>query len=370
MTAQCLRDEELVYAIALTLIPEIGPIVARKLINHCGSPAEVFKESRSKLLKIPGVGKKPVTGIGDPAIIERAEKELLFIARKKVKVHYFQNNSYPGRLKQCADAPILLYTLGNTSLEASRVLAVVGTRRSTPYGEEVCRRIISELNGSGVLIVSGLAYGIDACAHRAALENGLQTLGVLGHGFDHMYPYAHANLARQMLNQGGLASDFPSGTKPDRNNFPSRNRIIAGLSDAVLVVEAAAKGGALITADLAQGYDREVLAVPGRTYDELSEGCNNLIRDNKAALVCNARQVLDWMGWDSAPGLSHQGTLFDDLSEPEQKVVDLLRAARESSLDSIAILTGFGAARTASLLFEMEIKGLLRSLPGKIYRLL
>jgi len=352
------------------MLPDIGPVIARKLISTCGSPSMVFAERKGKLLKIPGIGAKTLQALSNADGFKEAEKELHFIRTHKITVHYFLCQNFPTRLKQCPDSPILLYSKGSPQFETAKVLAVVGTRRSTPYGEQICQNLIAGLATTGVLIISGLAYGIDACAHRAALANGLDTVAVLGHGLDRIYPFAHRTLASQMISQGGLVTDFPSGTKPDRNNFPSRNRIIAGLSDAILVVEAAEKGGALITADIGISYDREVMAIPGRVDDELSKGTNQLIHDNKAALVTDARQVMDWMSWDMPKDLNVQTTLFEDLTDEERNVVEVIRYYKECSLDTVAMQSGLSVPRTSSLLFMMEIKGLVRSLPGKIFRLL
>lgn len=364
-----ISENELMHTIALSMIRDVGPVNARNLIAHCGGAVEVFRCSRKDLLTIPGMGLRTVDKLRDRNVLREAEKEMDYLARNHISARSYLDDTYPSRLKHCIDSPVVLFVKGDPPLELSRVLAVVGTRRATQYGIGICEKIIAELSQCGCIIVSGLAYGIDACAHRAALAHGLPTAAVLGHGLDRVYPWVHHKLAQQMLAEGGLISDFHSGTKPDRNNFPRRNRIIAGLADAVLVIEAAVSGGALITAGIAQSYDREVMAVPGRVDDEFSAGTNQMIRDNKAALVNGAEDVLAWLGWETNTREATQGLLFSDLPDEQRVLIDTLRASGEASIDHLAYRSGLPLPRVSALLFELELKSLVRTLPGKIYRL-
>ena len=278
---------ELQYQIALTMAPAIGPITAGKLIKEAGSAKGVFQLTRASLENIPGIGPQLSASLRAPSLLEKAARELEFIQKYQIAPLFLHDLEYPKRLKECEDAPILIYVRGNTEMDASRILSVVGTRRASSYGKERCRSIVLELSEriEDLVIVSGLAFGIDIIAHRAALEAGIPTLAVLGHGLHTLYPHAHRETAKRITSQGALMTDFPSGMGPERNNFLRRNRIIAGMADATLVVESAASGGALITAAMASSYQRDVLAVPGRTTDDRSRGCNRLIKENVAAMV-------------------------------------------------------------------------------------
>jgi DNA processing protein len=292
---------ELQYRIALTMVPAIGPITARKLIEKVGSARGIFQEKREHLLKIEGIGPVMMRSLNSVDLFHRADKELKFLRKHHITAHYFQDQAYPTRLKQCADAPILLYARGEQGLNASKSLSVVGTRQASSYGKAVGRSIVLDLckHLDDLVVVSGLAFGIDVMAHRAALEGGIPTVAVLAHGLSTLYPHAHRDTARQIIRQGALVTDFPSGMGPERNNFLRRNRIIAGMTDATLVVESASTGGSLITANMANSYDRDVLAVPGRTTDPRSRGCNRLIRNQVAALVESAEDVLYHLNWNS-----------------------------------------------------------------------
>ena len=294
------------YEIALSLVPGIGDVLGKKLIVYCGSAEAVFRENKKLLRKIPRVGEKLLEALSGKEIFIRAEKEMAFISRYKIQVYSFRDKEYPYRLSNCIDSPLVLYYKGTGNLNHSKVIGIVGTRTPTEYGKEVCYKLISGLAEQQIFIISGLAYGIDTCAHKVALDNGLLTAAVLGHGLDRIYPFLNKSLAEKMINQGGLVTDFPSQTEPDRENFPKRNRIIAGLCDAVVVIEAAQKGGALITADIANSYNRDVFAVPGRIGDLYSEGTNSLIRMNKASLIQSPEDIRYLLGWDvkdKKPGL-------------------------------------------------------------------
>ena len=366
-------DRTLHFCIALTLLPGVGDINAKKLVAVTGSAEALFTEKRSALLRIPGMNRSILTNItNNRDILERASKEVEFIRKFRITPHFFTESGYPERLKQCIDSPVLLFTLGNADLNKPRIVSVVGTRRATEYGKEICQRLISGMVELEVLVVSGLAYGIDTCAHKSALDNGLQTAGVLAHGLDRIYPPLNKQLALRMTEQGGLVTEFLSGTNPDRENFPKRNRIIAGLSDATIVVEAGVKGGALITADIANSYNRDVFAVPGRIGDPVSEGCNNLIKTNRAALIQSAADISYIMGWDKEKPAQKvvQRSLFIQLEPDQEMVVSILRENGDCSLDKICIASGLQTSKVASALLNLEFEGLVKCLPGKIYRLI
>ena len=368
-----MKDErELLYNIAITLVPEIGDIRAKSLIAYCGSAEAVFKEKQGKLLKIPGIGSIVAKAIAEANVMKRAEEEVKFIRNHKITTLFYTDPAYPRRLLHCEDSPVLLYYKGNADLNSSRIVSIVGTRKATAYGKAICQKLIADLTQMNVLVVSGLAYGIDICAHKAAIENGLQTIGVLAHGLDRIYPGVHAPVAKKMIGSGGLLTDFPSCTNPDRENFPKRNRIVAGMSDAVIVVEAGAKGGALITADLGNSYHRDVFAFPGRVDDEFSEGCNFLVKTNRAALIQSAKDIAYIMGWEEKKEKEKkniQPRLFVNLGEEEQVIVDVLKNKGRVNIDELSILSKLPMSKTATLLLNLEFSGLVRSLPGKMYQL-
>lgn len=359
----------LLYQIALKLIPGIGDITAKKLIAFCGSAEAVFKEKQDALRRIPGIGETLANTVRRQSVIDIAERELLFIQKHAIQALYFEDAAYPERLKQCVDSPIVLFVKGNAVLNSTHIVSVVGTRKATPYGREICRELIQDLKGINPLVISGLAYGIDTISHHAALDNGLTTIGVLAHGLDRIYPPPNTALARKMLESGALVSDFISGTKPDRENFPKRNRLIAGLADAVVVVEAAKGGGALITADLANSYNREVFAVPGRWKDPFSEGCNNLIRTNRAVLIQSARDMMEFMNWvkKQKPSSVTQTELMIRLSPDEELLFKILQGNGDTGIDLLCLSSGLSFSRVANAVLQMELQGVIRSLPGKRY---
>jgi DNA processing protein len=354
------------------MIPGIGNINGKNLIAYCGGAEAVFREKKRALLRIPGIGSQTVQAIVHHRVFDRVLEELVFLEKYQIEPLYFLDENYPFRLKQCVDGPVMLYYKGNAKLNSPRILAMVGTRSATEYGRILCRKVTDGLKDLNVLIVSGLAYGIDTWSHKSALESNLTTVGVLGHSLDRIYPYSNRSLAEKMIHQGGLLSEFVSGTKPDRENFPMRNRIIAGISDAVLVVEAGERGGALITAEIANSYDREVLAFPGRVGDQHSEGCNNLIRKNKAALVQSVTDIIQQMNWD-LPNLKitpFQPRLFDSFSEDEMAIIELLLKEGELDIDTLLTRTFISPTKAPAILLNLEFKDILRCLPGKIYKLL
>lgn len=360
----------LLYQIGITLIPGIGDVNGKKLINWCGSAEAVFKSSAKTLLAIPGIGHTVVNNILNHKVLTRAEQEVEFLEKHHIKALFFQDEAYPQRLLNCYDHPLMLYYRGEADLNHRHVIAFVGTRRATDYGRARCREIIEGLQKKDVLVVSGLAYGIDGCAHRRAVELNIPTVGVLGHGLDRLYPALHRKLADDMVaGGGGLITEFMSKTTPDRENFPRRNRIVAGMVDAVVVVESARKGGALITAGLANSYNRDVFAVPGRLTDHFSTGCNFLIKANKAALLQSADDIGYLMGWDDRRTTANQQTaLFVEMSAEEKTLYELLRQAGTLGIDKLVIQSGMNPSHVAAALLNLEFNTLIRCLPGKQYR--
>lgn len=362
-------DESLKYKIGIGLIPMIGSILARKLIAYTGSAEAVFNEKKSKLLKIPSIGEHVARAISSQQVLSRAEEEIEYIKKHNIKALYYLDKDYPVRLHHCEDAPIILFVKGDTNLDSSKILSVVGTRNATGYGKDMCNRIISGLaqNHPELLIVSGLAYGIDIYAHKEALANNLHTAAVLGHGLNTVYPGIHKSVAQKIVCQGALISEFINDVGPDKPNFVRRNRIIAGLADATLVVESAVRGGALITAELAISYNRDVLAVPGRSFDEYSAGCNKLIKQNKAALVECPEDVEYVLGWQVEKVKAFQRNLFPVLSAEESKIFELLKENGELAIDIISLKADMPVSKVSALLLNMEFAGVVKSLPGKVY---
>jgi len=365
-------DENLLYKIALSIIPGIGGILARNVIAYVGSVEGVFKESLKSLQKIPGIGEINAHRIKDKDIFKNAEKELRFIEKNEIEVLFYTDKTFSRRLKTCADAPVLLYTKGNLNLNEQRIVSIVGTRNATNYGKQVCDELIQKFSERNykVLIVSGLAYGIDIQAHKSALKYNLPTAGVIAHGLDKIYPSLHAETAKKMQEDGGLVTDFPSGTKIDPSNFIRRNRIIAGLADATIVVESAQKGGALITAEIASSYNRDVFAFPGRSGDVYSKGCNQLIRNSGANLIEGIDDLEFFMGWEkTSKNKAVQSSLFVELTPDEEKIVTLLRENGELFIDQISSELTLQVSRVSAMLLTLEFKNVLVAMPGKMYKL-
>jgi DNA processing protein len=363
---------DLLYKIAVTCLPMIGDVNAKKLIAYCGSCEEVFKKNKLQLTKIPGIGDAIASAIIAEFnnALNRAEEELLFIEKHKIECQFFLDSNYPNRLKHCSDSPVLLYHKGNSNFGNQKCIAIVGTRNATENGKRITEKIIEEIAIHNPLIVSGLAYGIDICAHKAALKNGLQTTAVLAHGLDKLYPTQHKDTAKMMLQNGGLLTDYVSNTKPDRENFPSRNRIVAGMVDAVIVIEASNKGGALITAEIANNYSRDVFALPGRIDDVYSQGCNKLIKQNKASLIESAQDIAYICGWQQTKTKQKkQQELFIELTHEEKIIIDILTKKDNSSVDDISLTSNFTMGKLSGILLNLEFKNLVKSLPGKIYTL-
>lgn len=368
-------DETLKYKIGITLIKGVGNGVAKNLIAYLGGVEAVFKEKQQNLAKIPGIGDVLSKEIISQNVLARAEEEIEFINKNNIQTAYFTDRDYPYRLKECSDSPVIIYSKGNCNLNDGKFVGVVGTRNATETGKENCKKLIADLSEANpnIVIVSGLAYGVDICAHKTALDTGLSTIGVIGHGLDRIYPAIHRSTAVKMLPQGALLTEYLSQTNPDRPNFVQRNRIIAGLCDAIVIVESAARGGALITAEVANDYNRDVFAFPGRVNDEWSIGCNALIKNNKASLIESADDILRFMNWEkqnSGTALNVQTALFLDLSDEEQTIVNVLRQNQDGmQLNELAIRLEKPISKISSMLLEMEFKGLVKCLPGNVYKI-
>lgn len=363
---------ELLYQLALTLVPQIGDVQAKILVQQLGSAGAVFNTPVHTLEKIEGIGTVRAKAIKYFRDFSIAEAELKFIETHNITPLFLTDAAYPQRLLHCYDSPTLLFYKGTADLNASKIVAIVGTRTNTDYGKTFTEKLVQDLAAQHILIVSGLAYGIDAFAHKAALKNNLQTIGVVGHGLDKIYPPAHTSLAQEMLKSGGLLAEFFSGTKPDKHNFPLRNRVVAGIADATVVVETLVNGGSMITAKLADAYNRDVFAVPGRTIDAKSAGCNYLIQHNKAIMLTEASQLLDVMGWaDTKKEKSKtQRTLFIEMTEDEKKIIALLQQKETVPLDEINIESGLSSSAAAAAILNLELQNVVASLPGKMLKLL
>lgn len=361
----------LLYQIALTLVPGIGDILGKKLVMTAGSAEAVFREPARALRKIHRSAGPLLVSLNNRELLLRAEREIAFISKNGITPLFFTDPAYPRLLRNCIDSPVMVYFRGNIPLNDRRTIGIVGTRKATDYGKAVCRKLVEGLKESDVTVVSGLAYGIDSCAHRSALDNGMPTIGVLGHGLDRIYPPVHRSIAERMITNGGLLTDFISCTQPDRENFPKRNRIIAGLCDALVVVEAAVKGGALITAEIANSYNRDVFAVPGRLGDPFSEGTNFLIMSNRAGLIQSADDLAVFMGWRKRVGGTPvaQRKIFIEMTAEEEKIVEVLGTAESLGIDEIMIATGLTVSRTSAALLNLEFEGVVRCLPGKVYQM-
>ena len=360
---------DLQHLIAITRIPGVGAVMAKTLISYCGGAQAVFAAKRTDLLAIPGIGPQTVESVLRQQVLQEAGKELRFIEREGIRAISYLDEDYPRRLRKHPDCPLVLFFRGNAELQARRTVAIVGTRQPTTHGKIFCEELVDALVPYRPLVVSGLAYGIDITAHRACLAAELPTLGVLAHGLDRIYPHQHQRTARAMAECGGLLTEFPKGTVPNRENFPMRNRIVAGLADAIIVVESAKRGGSIITAQLGINYGKDIFAVPGRPRDKYSEGCNELIRTNKATLLQQADDIAQMLNWDvtDAEQLARQRQLFTELTETEKRVIDLLQAKEEIGVDQLGHQVALADNELAGLLLELEFKGIVRSLPGKRY---
>ncbi|OQY92954.1 MAG: DNA protecting protein DprA [Sphingobacteriales bacterium UTBCD1] len=365
-------NQDLLYQIALTGIPNIGCVQAKILIEYFGEAAVVFKAKESSLKNIEGIGEIRAHSIKSFTDFSNAEKEIRFIEKFRIRSLFITDNDYPQRLLNCYDSPTLLFYKGKANLNHSKIVAVIGTRNHTEYARLLTEKLISGLMEQNVLIVSGLAFGVDAWGHKAAIKNSLSTVGVLAHGLDQIYPAEHSNLAKEMIREGGgLLTEFPSKTKPDKHNFPVRNRIVAGMSDAVVVVETDTKGGSMITAELANGYNKDVFAFPGKTTDSKSAGCNYLIRNNKAILISDAADLIQSMGWEEKkkPSAKKQKELFIELTDEEKKILKILQEKEPVHIDEINFHSGLSSSTVAAAILNLELKNVIKSSPGKMFSL-
>lgn len=362
-------EEDLLYVLALQRAKGIGDINAKKLLAHCGSAKNVFKEKRRTIEKIFGLGKLSLQYLFDPANLKEAEEELKYIQENNILTLYFTDFNYPERLKHCIDGPILLFKEGNIDLNLGPIISIVGTRQITSYGRDFCEKLIADLSAYNPIIVSGFAYGVDICAHKAAIKNNLQTIGVLAHGFEEVYPKIHKKYISEIHKNGGFLTEFWQNDQPLRENFLKRNRIVAGMSEATIIIESAEKGGSLVTADIANSYSRDVFAVPGRSTDLYSKGCNDLIKNNKAAILTSAKDLIDMLNWESPQNVKKpiQKQLFVELTENEQLLYDFLAQNGKEIIDLISLNCKLPIHQTTSLLFNLEMKGMVKPLPGKLY---
>ncbi len=364
---------DLLYQIALTKVPNIGYYHARLLLQQFGNAQSIFKCKQHELEKIEGIGTVRAKSIKSFHDFSFAEEEIKFIEKYKIKTFSLIDEDYPKRLLNCYDPPTIVFYKGNANLNAEKVIAVIGTRSNTDYGKQVTENLIKDLTAENVLVVSGLAFGVDAIAHKTAVKNNMATVGVLAHGLDQVYPSQHNGLAKEMIQgNGGLLTEFCSNTKPDKHNFPTRNRIVAGMSDAVIVVESGIKGGSMVTAELANGYNKDVFAFPGKVTDGKSEGCNYLIKTNKAMLLTNAQELQEVMGWQQTeqPKKKVQKELFIDLTKDERLIVDILKEKDLVHIDEINFKSSLSSSAIAAAILSLELQNVVGSQPGKMYKLI
>lgn len=363
---------DLLYQISLTQVNGIGAVQAKILIDHFETAENIFKASIKQLSLIDGIGEVRANSIKHFDTFKDAESEIRFIEKNNILPLFITNKQYPQNLVHCYDAPTMLYYKGNGNLNAAKSVSIIGTRNNTDYGKQVTEQIIENLASQQVTVYSGLAFGIDAIAHKAALKNNLPTVGVLAHGLDSIYPAQHKALTVEMLQQGGgLLTEFIKGTKADKHNFPRRNRIVAGISNATIVVETAAKGGSMITAELASNYNRDVFAVPAKINDAKSEGCLHLIQQNKASIFTTVEHFIENMGWQQKPKtIQRQKQLFIELTDDETFLFKLIETKNEISIDEIYASCDLNSSAVAVALLNLELNNLITTLPGKIYKVI
>ncbi|MGI9530097.1 DNA-processing protein DprA [Lutimonas sp.] len=366
-----MKKEDLFYYLALQSVEGIGPVNARKLIEHCGGVQNIFRPDRRELKLIKGISERIINQIGSVKVYKNAERELKYIEKQNIDTSSIEDKSYPSALRNCYDAPILLFKQGKFDLGKRRIISIVGTRKMTGYGKEFLANFVQSIKKYNPIIVSGLAYGVDSCAHQESIRNNLCTIGILAHGLDRIYPRSHYKLAEKMKENGGLYTEFWSGSAPEKSNFVKRNRIIAGLSEATIVIESADRGGSLITADLAASYNRDVFAVPGRVKDLKSKGCNMLIKTHRAAIIESGDDLEYLLGWSADKDAQKvlRNELFTKLDAKEKMICEYLKLNEKIQLDQLSIKTGLSVQSTVTLLLQLELKGLVKSLPGKKYQL-
>lgn len=366
-----LTETELLHLLALLRVPNLGDASAKKLLHKSGSAEAVFKEKKQNLQKINGIGEFKLRDLDLKENFYEAENELRFIQQNKIQYSFFKDSSYPEKLKHCIDGPVLIFHKGNIDLKNKKLLSIVGTRQLTTYGKKFCEKLVEELSPMNPVIISGFAYGTDITAHLSAVKNGLQTIACLGHGFDRIYPGSHKKYVAEIEADGGFITEFWSSDPFAKTNFLKRNRIIAGLSEATVVIESAEKGGSLVTADIANSYNRDVFAVPGRADDSQSRGCNNLIKTNRAHLLTSAADILYLLNWeieDPKPK-TIQKQLFVELTEEEKTIYNFLKENKKEEMDTIALHCNMPVFKTATVLLNMELKGVVRPLPGKMFEI-
>lgn len=367
-----MKEEKLIAILRLQATKNIGSVLAKKLITATGDIKQVFNEKKSTLHKINGIGSNITTHLFNVENLKRAEEELKYIQQKNIDFSYFLDDTYPNNLKHCIDAPILFFKDGNINLNNSKIISIVGTRKSTSYGRDFCNQLLEDLKIYNPIIVSGFAYGVDICAHKAAVKNNLQTIAVLAHGLEDIYPKTHKKYISQLNKNGGFITEFWHKEKPQRENFLKRNRIVAGLSKATIIIESAEKGGSLVTSDIANSYNRDVFALPGRSTDTYSKGCNNLIKNNQAHLLNSAEDIVKMLNWDiqlTKKSKPIQKQLFIDLNETEQKIYDFLQKNGKQLMDTIALQCEIPIYQLSSILLQMELKDLVKPLPGKLFEI-
>ena len=369
MTNIPVNKDEIFFRIALGEADNVGIKTAKKLISHFGSAQEVFRLSGRELMQVQGMAHNRAAAIAGFANWDKVEKELNYAEKNGIKAISYSDSLYPNRLKHCEDGPLVIFVKGDADLSANRMLSIVGTRRVTEYGKSMTRNLIETLVPYGITVVSGLAYGVDGEAHKACVDFGIPTIAVLGHGLNKIYPPVHTRLANEMVEKGGaLISEFSIESKPDRENFPQRNRIVAGMCDATLVVESAARGGSIITAELANDYHRDVFAIPGKVGDLRSEGCNKLIKRHRAALFETVKDLEYVMGW-SLPEKAKpiQKKIFVELTPEEEAVLFFLREKGKVQIDELSLSLKLPMSKVMVHLLNLELNGLVRSWPGKVY---
>ncbi|QOD59652.1 DNA-protecting protein DprA [Polaribacter haliotis] len=366
-----MEEEKLLAILRLQKSKAVGDILAKKLIVNVGDVSEIFNEKATTLSKINGIGNHVLKHLFDAKNVKSAEQELKYILDNNINYSYFLDNDYPSNLQHCIDSPILLFKDGNIDFSNDKIISIVGTRNMSSYGRDFCNKLVDDLAEHNPIIVSGFAYGVDICAHKAAVKNKLQTIAVLAHGLEEIYPKVHKKYINQVNENGGFLTEFWHQETPLRENFLKRNRIVAGISKATIIIESAEKGGSLVTADIANSYDRDVFAVPGRTTDIYSKGCNNLIKNNRAQLLTSAEDIVKMLNWDiQEKPKPIQKQLFVELNENEQKIYDLLHQKGQQLLDVISLECNIPIYQLSSILLQMEMKGVLKPLPGKLFELI
>ena len=364
-------NNDLLYQIALTLINGVGAVQAKQLIEQFGTAGSIFKAKKKELSLLEGIGEIRAKQIKDFDNFKEGEEEIEFCKKHHIQSLFITDKNYPQRLLNCYDSPTLLFYRGNADLNSSKIISIIGTRNNTDYGKQITEQFIEDMQAQNLLILSGLAFGIDAIAHKASLQNNVSTVGVLAHGLDSIYPSQHKSLAKEMLLNGGLLTEFRKNTTPDKHNFPKRNRIVAGMSDATIVIETAIKGGSMITAELAYNYNRDVFAVPGKITDSKSVGCLKLIQQNKAIVFTNAEEFMKAMGWQQKKiAAKKQRELFIELNGDEKIIVGILQERETAHIDDLYLRSSLSSSSVAAAILNLELNNVIIGLPGKMYKLL